>query len=164
MREPLEMVTASPMQNMVHIREKHTYFVTKLLFWILGNSSFGALGVESPHSGAIKHKLSPNQKHRIYVHLFFHSMARGGGVGFLFSGHYHEDLDFKPQGIAIAPDGKYGWTRRGGSPRTTSNIPEKKVRPERRFGPTNPKYSLYIFWNIQKIDPLSIVWKCWRCL
>jgi len=32
MREPLEMVTASRMQNMVEIREKNTYFVTILFF------------------------------------------------------------------------------------------------------------------------------------
>ena len=53
MREPLEIVTASRIQNMVEIRKKNTYFVTKLLFRIFGNSSFGALGVESPHGGAI---------------------------------------------------------------------------------------------------------------
>jgi hypothetical protein len=36
MRGPLEMVTASRMQNMVEIREKNNYFVTKLflgIFW-----------------------------------------------------------------------------------------------------------------------------------
>ena len=32
MREPLEMITDSRMQNMVEIREKNTYFVTILLF------------------------------------------------------------------------------------------------------------------------------------
>ena len=53
MREPLEMVTASLMQNMVHICKKNMYFVAKLLFRMFGKSYFGALGVESPHGGAI---------------------------------------------------------------------------------------------------------------
>ena len=35
MREPLEMVTASRMQNMVEIRKKNTYFVSILRFSIL---------------------------------------------------------------------------------------------------------------------------------
>ena len=51
MREPWEMVTASRMQNMVQIRKKNSYFVTKLLFLKIGKSYFGALGVESPHGG-----------------------------------------------------------------------------------------------------------------
>ena len=53
MREPLEMVTASLMQNMVQIRKKNIHFVTKLCFRNFGKSYFGALGVESPHGGAI---------------------------------------------------------------------------------------------------------------
>ena len=53
MREPLEMLRASLMQNMVQIRKKNTYFVTKLLFINFGNSSLGHLGVESPHGGAM---------------------------------------------------------------------------------------------------------------
>ena len=53
MREPLEMFTASRLQDMVQIRKKNTYSVTKLLFWNFATSSFGALGVESPHDGAI---------------------------------------------------------------------------------------------------------------
>ena len=56
MREPLEIVTASRMQNMVEIRKKNTCFVTKLFWGILGKSSFGALGVQSPNGGAINHK------------------------------------------------------------------------------------------------------------
>ena len=32
MREPLEMITVSRMQNMVEIRKKNTCFVTKSLF------------------------------------------------------------------------------------------------------------------------------------
>ena len=51
MRETLEMVTASRMLNMVEIRKKNTCFVTILLFRIVLKSSFGALGVESPHGG-----------------------------------------------------------------------------------------------------------------
>ena len=47
-REPLEMVTASLMQNMVQIRKKNSYFVTILFFLILRKSYFGALRAESP--------------------------------------------------------------------------------------------------------------------
>ena len=32
MREPSEMITVSRMQNMVEIRKKNTYFVTKSFF------------------------------------------------------------------------------------------------------------------------------------
>ena len=53
MREPLEFFTASLMQNMVLIRKKNTYFVIKLLLKMFGKNYFGALGVESPHGGAI---------------------------------------------------------------------------------------------------------------
>ena len=53
MREPLEMVTASRMQNMVEIRKKNTCFVAILLFRNVWKSSFGALCVESPHGLAI---------------------------------------------------------------------------------------------------------------
>ena len=53
MWEPLEIFTALLMQTMVQIRKKNTYFVTRLLFWNVGKSSFGALGVESPHGWAI---------------------------------------------------------------------------------------------------------------
>ena len=58
MRETLEMITVSRMQNMVEIRKKNTYFVTILLFWNFGKSSFGALGVEIPHGGAISSHLT----------------------------------------------------------------------------------------------------------
>ena len=63
MREPVEMVTASLMQNVVQIRQKNTCFTTKLLFTFFGTSSFGALDVESPHGGDIT-------KH---VYVFCHS-------------------------------------------------------------------------------------------
>ena len=53
MREPLEIVTASLMQNMAQIRKTNTYFVTKRFFCNFGKSSLGALGVECPHGGAI---------------------------------------------------------------------------------------------------------------
>ena len=54
MREPLEMITVWRMQNMVEIRKKNIYFVTKSLFENKNlKSSCGALGVESPHGGAI---------------------------------------------------------------------------------------------------------------
>ena len=53
MRKPLEMYIASRMQNMVQIRARSVGFTTKLLFDIFPNFSFGALGVESPHGGAI---------------------------------------------------------------------------------------------------------------
>ena len=52
MRETLEMVTVSLMQDMVHIRKKAIYFATKLLLETF-EKYFGALGVESPHGGAI---------------------------------------------------------------------------------------------------------------
>ena len=48
MREPLEKVTASLMQNLMQIRKKNTYIVINSLFQF-----FGALGVESPHGGAM---------------------------------------------------------------------------------------------------------------
>ena len=51
MRETLEMYTASRMQHMVQIRKINAYSVTILL---LKTNSFGALGVESAHGGAIK--------------------------------------------------------------------------------------------------------------
>ena len=54
MREALEMVTASRMQNMVQVRKKNVYFMTKILLELYEKSSFGAIGVESPHGGAIK--------------------------------------------------------------------------------------------------------------
>ena len=46
------MYTASRMQNMVQIREKRLFRdqLTSSFFW---KKSFGALGVESPHGGAI---------------------------------------------------------------------------------------------------------------
>ena len=47
------MVTASLMQSMVQIREKNSCFVTILLLGNFGESSFGTLGVESPHGGAM---------------------------------------------------------------------------------------------------------------
>ena len=53
MREPSEMHTASRMQNMVQLRKENTYFVTSLPFIFLGKSYLGALGVESPHGGAM---------------------------------------------------------------------------------------------------------------
>ena len=42
MREPLEMVTAPPMQNMVQIHKKNNYFVTKLLFGNVGKIFWGS--------------------------------------------------------------------------------------------------------------------------
>ena len=65
MREPLEMITASRMQNIVQIRKKSTYFVTKLFFGSFGKSSFGALGVESPHGRAIYSILTKNDQKQI---------------------------------------------------------------------------------------------------
>ena len=54
MREASEMVAASFMQNMVQIRKKNTYSVTKIFVGNVGKSSFWALGVESPHGRAIR--------------------------------------------------------------------------------------------------------------
>ena len=53
MREPLEMVTSSLMQNMMQIRKKNIYFLTKLLLKKFGKSSFEALGAESPTVGPL---------------------------------------------------------------------------------------------------------------
>ena len=53
MREPLEIATASLMQNLVQIRKKSYYSVTKISFSEILEKTFGALGVESPHGGAI---------------------------------------------------------------------------------------------------------------
>ena len=39
------------MQNMVQIRKKNTYFVTKWLFTFLGKSSFGGEGVAKEKGG-----------------------------------------------------------------------------------------------------------------
>ena len=46
------MVTASLMQK-VQIRKKNIYFLTKLFLGNFEKSSFGALGIESPHGGAM---------------------------------------------------------------------------------------------------------------
>ena len=54
MRKTLEMYTASRMRNMVQLRKKNACFVTSLPFLKLLKSSFWALGVESPHGGAIQ--------------------------------------------------------------------------------------------------------------
>ena len=52
MRKSWEMYTASRMQNIVQIRKKKTLLRDQLIkqTW---NNSFGALGVESPHGGAM---------------------------------------------------------------------------------------------------------------
>ena len=54
MREPLEMVTASLMQNIVQIRKKKHLFRDQFIFLKVGKSSVGALGVESPTVGPFK--------------------------------------------------------------------------------------------------------------
>ena len=53
MREPWEIYTASRMQNMMQIREKNFYFVTKIIFRNFVIFTLGALGVESPRGGAM---------------------------------------------------------------------------------------------------------------
>ena len=53
MRGQLEMVTASRIQNIVEIRKKSKEFVTRLSIRNFVKSSFGVLGVERPHTGAI---------------------------------------------------------------------------------------------------------------
>ena len=52
MWKPLEMHAASRMRNIVQIRKTNAYFVTTY-FFLFCKSVFGALGVESPHGGAI---------------------------------------------------------------------------------------------------------------
>ena len=54
MREPLEIVTASLMQDMLQIRQSNIYLMTKLLFKNLKKEKRGALGVESLQGGAME--------------------------------------------------------------------------------------------------------------
>ena len=54
MPEPVEMATASRMQDMEQIRKKNTYVATKqfiLFFYVF--VTFMAFGVESPRGGAV---------------------------------------------------------------------------------------------------------------
>jgi hypothetical protein len=60
MREPSEMITVLRMQNMVEIRKKKHLFRDQIIFG-KKKSSFGALGVESPHGGAITTEFSISQ-------------------------------------------------------------------------------------------------------
>ena len=53
MWETLEMHTASRMQDMVQNRKENACFATNFFFLNFRKRSFGALGVESPHGGAI---------------------------------------------------------------------------------------------------------------
>ena len=59
---------------------------------------------------------------------------------------------------------KYGYSRKGGSLRTTLTIPEKEARPKWRLGPKDIICSHYIFWSVPKIEPLNTIWKCWKYL
>ena len=65
MREPLEMITASRMQNMVQIREKNLISSPKSVF-VFYFVTFTALGVESPRGGAIY------MSSCLVSHLFIH--------------------------------------------------------------------------------------------
>ena len=56
MREPLEMVTTSLMQNMVQIRKKNTYFVTKLLFIFGEKVLLGLSALRAPTVGHVSRK------------------------------------------------------------------------------------------------------------
>ena len=54
MRKLSEMYVASRMQNMVQIHAWNACFATiYIMFFVVCRNSFGALGVESPHSGAM---------------------------------------------------------------------------------------------------------------
>ena len=53
MRETLEMVRASLMQNMVEIRKKNNCFVTMLLFRLFEKVLLGLSALRAPHGGAI---------------------------------------------------------------------------------------------------------------
>ena len=54
MREPWEMYAASRMQNMAQIRKSNAYSETNIAFsFFFVVFTFEALGVESPHGGAI---------------------------------------------------------------------------------------------------------------
>ena len=59
MGKPLEKVVASGMQNMGQIRARNVCFTTLHIFDFFPNISFGALGVESPHRGAIRSPAAP---------------------------------------------------------------------------------------------------------
>ena len=54
MREPMEMVTASLMQNMVPICKKNNYFVTKLLFDFWGKVLWGLSALRAPPVGPLQ--------------------------------------------------------------------------------------------------------------
>ena len=51
MREPLEMVIASLVQNMVQIRNENTYFVTNFFFELLEKVLFGLSALGAPTVG-----------------------------------------------------------------------------------------------------------------
>ena len=53
MRKPLEMITNLRMQNIMEIRKKNNLFRDQSLFQKYFKKNVGALGVESPHGGAI---------------------------------------------------------------------------------------------------------------
>ena len=53
MRKPLEMITNLRMQNMVEIHKKNNLFRDQITFSKILKKNVGALGVESPHGGAI---------------------------------------------------------------------------------------------------------------
>ena len=53
MQEPLEIVTASRMQNIVQFRKKNAYLATYICSFSFIAFTFRALGVESPRGGAI---------------------------------------------------------------------------------------------------------------
>ena len=61
MREPLEMVTASLMQNMVQIRTKNKYFVTKSYFLIFGKVLLGLSTLRAPTVGPFVNFLTLSQ-------------------------------------------------------------------------------------------------------
>jgi len=53
MRKPLEMITNLRMQNIMEIRKKNNLLRDQITFWKKIKSYFGALGLKSPHGGAI---------------------------------------------------------------------------------------------------------------
>ena len=53
MRKPSEIVVASRMQHMVQIRARMLVSRQNYIIDFVCNNSFGALGVEGPHGGAI---------------------------------------------------------------------------------------------------------------
>ena len=87
-----------------------------------------------------------------FLHTFSKNLRAHKGGACCWEG------DWKGSGAkenrAHLPVASYGWTRRGGSGRTTLNIPEKEILPQRSFGPKVQKY----VHKYSEIHRKSIIW------